>query len=182
MIEQTVEDLMPLVGPAQRAVRWAPRQRRSTADAIRWSPGRPVHGSSRRGRCQSPSAKPSWPELHSERFVDCSPAQVWATLLDEGPLSRLGAHVLPAARGSSWWRAGATQAAHAHGLHQAGTARTAPERAVELGYREAETDRRRTTHVVDPLPERVRLAGAPGELRVLSSRCRGGRRRLVRPP
>jgi len=23
-------------------------------------------------------------ELHSERFVDCSPAQVWATLLDEG--------------------------------------------------------------------------------------------------
>src|SRR5205814_5051031 len=23
-------------------------------------------------------------ELHSQRFVDCSPAQVWATLLDEG--------------------------------------------------------------------------------------------------
>ncbi|MCH7992517.1 MAG: hypothetical protein IIC35_08885 [Gemmatimonadetes bacterium] len=23
-------------------------------------------------------------ELHSERFVDCSPAQTWATLLDEG--------------------------------------------------------------------------------------------------
>ncbi len=23
-------------------------------------------------------------ELHSERFVDCAPAQVWATLLDEG--------------------------------------------------------------------------------------------------
>jgi putative transposase len=23
-------------------------------------------------------------ELHSHRFVDCSPAQVWATLLDEG--------------------------------------------------------------------------------------------------
>jgi hypothetical protein len=23
-------------------------------------------------------------QLHSERFVDCSPAQVWATLLDEG--------------------------------------------------------------------------------------------------
>jgi putative transposase len=23
-------------------------------------------------------------ELHSPRFVDCSPAQVWATLLDEG--------------------------------------------------------------------------------------------------
>ena len=23
-------------------------------------------------------------ELHSERFVDSSPAQVWATLLDEG--------------------------------------------------------------------------------------------------
>jgi putative transposase len=23
-------------------------------------------------------------ELHGERFVDCSPAQVWATVLDEG--------------------------------------------------------------------------------------------------
>lgn len=22
--------------------------------------------------------------LHSERFIDCSPAHVWATLLDEG--------------------------------------------------------------------------------------------------
>ena len=22
--------------------------------------------------------------MHSERFVDCAPAQIWATLLDEG--------------------------------------------------------------------------------------------------
>ena len=36
-------------------------------------------------------------ELHSERFVDSSPAQVWATLLDEGTLPGLGAHDVPAA-------------------------------------------------------------------------------------
>ncbi|ORB98838.1 hypothetical protein B1T48_28105 [Mycobacterium persicum] len=28
-------------------------------------------------------------ELHSERFVDISPTEVWATLLDEGTLPRL---------------------------------------------------------------------------------------------
>ena len=36
-------------------------------------------------RALSPSEREAvLAELHSERFVDCSPAQVWATLLDEG--------------------------------------------------------------------------------------------------
>jgi putative transposase len=35
-------------------------------------------------RSQTTSAKRSSNVLHSERFVDASPAQVWATLLDEG--------------------------------------------------------------------------------------------------
>jgi hypothetical protein len=33
--------------------------------------------------------------LRSERFVDASPAQALYTVLDEGHLPRLGAHVLP---------------------------------------------------------------------------------------
>ena len=52
--------------------------------------------------------------LHSERFVDCSPAQVYATLLDEGrylasvvgwPSPRVGVHggqVIAATK--RWWR------------------------------------------------------------------------------
>jgi putative transposase len=38
-------------------------------------------------------------QLHSERFVDSSPAQVWATLLDEGTYLASQAHDVPAARG-----------------------------------------------------------------------------------
>jgi putative transposase len=37
-----------------------------------------------RGRCQRVSAPACSRRLHSERFVDSSPAEVWATLLDEG--------------------------------------------------------------------------------------------------
>lgn len=35
--------------------------------------------------------------LHSERFADAAPAQVWATLLDEGRLPGVAGDVLPAA-------------------------------------------------------------------------------------
>jgi putative transposase len=84
MIEQTVQELTPLVGtrPACRALGAAPatiyRRRR---------PGEP-----RPRRPRSPAARALsdlersavLDVLHSERFVDCSPAQVWATLLDEG--------------------------------------------------------------------------------------------------
>ena len=84
MIEQTVEDLTPLVGtrPACRALGAAPatiyRRRRPPA--------------ARAARPRQPSARALseaeraavLAELHSERFVDCAPAAVWATLLDEG--------------------------------------------------------------------------------------------------
>jgi putative transposase len=84
MIEQTVEDLTMIIGtrPACRALGAAPatiyRRRRPP-------PPRPV-----RPRAPSPRAlsgaerEAVLDELHSERFVDCAPAQVWATLLDEG--------------------------------------------------------------------------------------------------
>ena len=85
MIEHAVQELAPLVGtrPACRALGAAPatiyRRRRPVQSAPEPKP-----------RTQSARAL-SAPEreevlqvLRSERFVDSSPAQVWATLLDEG--------------------------------------------------------------------------------------------------
>ena len=84
MIEQTVEELTPIVGtrPACRALGVAPatiyRRRRPPAPR----PSRPRPTPARALSEQERQAVLA--ELHSERFVDCSPAQVWATLLDEG--------------------------------------------------------------------------------------------------
>ena len=84
MIEAAVEDLTPLVGtrPACRALGVAPatiyRRRR---------PPEPRPRRERRvpERALSAGERETVLEvLRSERFVDASPAQVWATLLDEG--------------------------------------------------------------------------------------------------
>jgi len=84
MIEQTVEELTPIVGtrPACRALGVAPatiyRRRRPPAP-------RPPRPRRLPARALSEAERQAvLAELHSERFVDCSPAQVWATLLDEG--------------------------------------------------------------------------------------------------
>ena len=84
MIEQTVEELAPIVGtrPACRALGAAPatiyRRRRPSAP-------RPPRPRTRPARALSASERDAvLTELHSERFADRSPAQVWATLLDEG--------------------------------------------------------------------------------------------------
>ena len=84
MIEQTVEELTPIVGtrPACRALGTAPatiyRRRRPPAP-------RPPRPRARPRRALSEAEREAVLDvLHSERFVDCSPAQVWATLLDEG--------------------------------------------------------------------------------------------------
>jgi putative transposase len=84
MIEQTVEELTPVVGtrPACRALGVAPatiyRRRRPPVPRPPRPRPRPARGLSEAER------EAVLAELHSERFVDCSPAQVWATLLDEG--------------------------------------------------------------------------------------------------
>ena len=90
MIEQTVEELTPVVGtrPACRALGAAPatiyRRRRPPAPRPR-KPRRPP------ARALSAEERQAvLVELHSERFVDASPAQVWATLLDEGRYQALG--------------------------------------------------------------------------------------------
>jgi putative transposase len=84
MIEQTVEELTPIVGtrPACRALGASHatiyRRRRPPAPAPRRPRATPARALSDAERETVLSV------LHSERFVDCSPAQVWATLLDEG--------------------------------------------------------------------------------------------------
>ena len=84
MIEQTVEELTPLVGtrPACRALGAAP----ATIYRRRCPPEpRPRRERTIPARALSESEREAvLGELHSDRFVDCSPAQVWATLLDEG--------------------------------------------------------------------------------------------------
>ena len=84
MIEQTVEALTPLIGtrPACRALGAAPatiyRRRRPHAPRPRRPRATPARALTEAERAAVLA------ELHSQRFVDCSPAQVWATLLDEG--------------------------------------------------------------------------------------------------
>ncbi len=84
MIERTVEELTPVVGtrPACRALGAAPatiyRRRRRPASRPRRPRPVPARALSAIERGQVLA------ELHSERFVDSSPAQVYATLLDEG--------------------------------------------------------------------------------------------------
>jgi putative transposase len=84
MIEQTVHELTPLVGtrPACRALGVAPATiyRRRRPPEPRPHRPRPVPA-----RALTDTEREAvLAELHSERFVDASPAQVWATLLDEG--------------------------------------------------------------------------------------------------
>ena len=84
MMEEAVRELAPLVGtrPACRALGVSPasiyRRRRPGAHKTprpRLRPARALSGVEQ---------KTVLAELHGERFVDSSPAQVWATLLDEG--------------------------------------------------------------------------------------------------
>ena len=84
MIERTVEELTPIIGtrPACRAVGAAPatiyRRRRPPEPR----PPRPRPTPER--ALTVPERQAVLEVLHSERFVDVSPEETWATLLDEG--------------------------------------------------------------------------------------------------
>jgi putative transposase len=84
MICDTVQELSPIVGtrPACRALGAAPATvyRRRRPPELRPRRPRPT---SARALTEDERAQVLG-VLHSERFVDSSPAQVWATLLDEG--------------------------------------------------------------------------------------------------
>ena len=84
MIDRAVSEVEPLVGtaPACRALgasRASLYRRRNPPGPAparpRPAPARALSGAEREAVLE---------QLHSERFVDSSPAQVWATLLDEG--------------------------------------------------------------------------------------------------
>jgi putative transposase len=85
MIRETVEQLAPIIGtrPACRALGAAPatiyRRRRPPSEPSAREPRRPPARALTQAERDAVLA-----ELHSERFADRSPAQVWATLLDEG--------------------------------------------------------------------------------------------------
>jgi len=84
MIEQSVEELAPMVGTraACRALGASPATiyRRRRPPAPREPRPRGPHP-----RALSEAEREAvLAELHGERFVDCAPAEVWATLLDEG--------------------------------------------------------------------------------------------------
>jgi putative transposase len=84
MIEATVEELTPIVGtrPACRALGASPatiyRRRRPPEPRPKKPRPKPARALSETERAAALEA------LHDERFVDSSPAAVWATLLDEG--------------------------------------------------------------------------------------------------
>ena len=84
MITTAVEELSPVLGtrPACRALGAAPATiyRQRTPPAPR--PARPKTPPAR--KLTDPERAAVLEQLHSDRFVDSSPAQVWATLLDEG--------------------------------------------------------------------------------------------------
>lgn len=84
MMEQAVEELTPLVGtrPACRALGVSPATIYRRRKPPKPSPPKPRRPPARALSAEERQAVLD--ELRSERFVDCSPAQVWATLLDEG--------------------------------------------------------------------------------------------------
>jgi putative transposase len=84
MIEATVEELTPLIGtrPACRALGASPatiyRRRRPP------EPQTPKPRPTPARALTEPEREAVLEVLHSERFVDVSPEETWATLLDEG--------------------------------------------------------------------------------------------------
>ena len=71
------------LGPVRRAGRWERHPRRFTAVAARLNPA--LQAAPVPARALSAAEREAvLGVLHSKRFVDSSPAQVWATLLDEG--------------------------------------------------------------------------------------------------
>ena len=142
MIEQTVQELTPLVGtrPACRALGAAPATiyRRRRPPEPRQHRPRPVPARA----LSEPEREAVLDVLHSERFVDCSPAQVWATLLDEGRYlasERTMYRLLAARHGGVRERRDQLDPPR---LRQAGAAGRAPERALELGHQRSSRGRR----------------------------------------
>ena len=133
MIAATVEELTPLIGtrPACRALGASPATvyRRRRPPEPRTPKPRPTPA---RALCEAERGQ-VLEVLHSERFVDVSPEETWATLLDEGTYLCSTADDVPDPRRPSRRRPRAARPAHPPAVRQAGAARRAAERAVVVG-------------------------------------------------
>ena len=83
MIEHAVSEIAPLSGPRRRAACWARVARRCTGGAHWRRSGRRGPGRRRRDALAG-GARGGARAAAGKRFVDCSPAHVYAALLDEG--------------------------------------------------------------------------------------------------
>ena len=165
MIGETVEELTPLIGtrPACRALGASPAT--STAADGHRARGAAAAADARPGAVASASAARCSRCCTRERFVDGSPAQVWATLLDEG--------TLPGARERTMYR---LLAAHHGGVRERRDQLTHPPTPAGAARRAARTRSGPGTS----------QAEGPGEVDVLPPvrdprRVQPLRRRLDRP-
>ena len=138
MIAATVEELTPLIGtrPACRALgaSVATTYRRRRPPELRPARSRPTPARA----LQRPNAVQVLEVLHSERFVDVSPEETWATLLDEGTYlcsTRTMYRILATHHGGVRER---RDSAHPPCVCEARAARRAAERAVVVGRVEVE--------------------------------------------
>jgi hypothetical protein len=113
-------------------------QRRVPPPPAARAAGRPGRGRRLSGRCRARARALVLEVLHSERFVDVSPEETWATLLDEGTYlcSTRTMYRILAAQSRRGPRA--ARPAHPPAVRQARAARRAAERAVVLGREQAE--------------------------------------------
>ena len=107
MICETVEELTPIIGtrPACRALGASPATVYRRRQPPEPRPPRPRPTPAR--ALSEPEREWVLEMLHSERFVDVSPEETYATLLDEGTYLCSDADDVPAARGQARRRTGA---------------------------------------------------------------------------
>jgi hypothetical protein len=136
MIEQTVEQLTPLVGtrPACRAL--------GVSHATIYRRRRPPEPRPAKPRPAPPRAlSEAEPEavlelMHSARFVDCAPAQVYATLLDEGQYLASERTMYRLLEANGRFAVGAISSPTR--LRRTGAARRALERSLVVEYQQAQ--------------------------------------------
>ena len=96
MIDMAITEIEPMIGtlPACRALgaSRAGVYRRRRPPRVREHRPRPAPARA----LSEPERAGVLEQLHSERFVDASPAEVWATLLDEGTYLGVRADDVPA--------------------------------------------------------------------------------------
>ncbi len=178
MIEQTLQELTPIVGtrPACGALR--------ASAATIYRPGRPPQP---RAQAAAGAGQGSLGRRTRDAAATAALGQVrrqlaGACLGDAArrrPLPGLGTDDVPAPRGLSRWGAGAARPAQPPRLHQAGVARRTPERGLVVGHLEAQ--RPGQVDVLSPVRDPRRVQPLRGLLDRAATRTRGARQSPDRP-